>query len=417
MIDKIASNKVKNINSCRLCGCDSFDVLIDLGTMALTGRFAPENSYSIPFSPLCLIKCRKCHLVQLQHTYPLNEMYNEQYGYRSSLNGSMVEHLHQKVSSLIRKYTINSGDIVIDIGSNDGTTLSFFPKNLIKVGFDPSAIKMRSLYQTDTTLILDFFSADRFEALFPNKKAQIITSIAMFYDLDDPLNFMHHIASILADNGIWHFEQSYLPSMLNTNAYDTICHEHLEYYAVNQIKYLTDMAGFKIIDITFNMINGGSFAVTASHKNAYYPEATELIGRILKNEQMIGLDTLVPYIEFVKRVKDHKYRFVNELKLMKKEGKTVIGYGASTKGNVILQYCDINSELISNIAEINPDKIGCVTPGTNIPIISEEDAKNRLPDCFVVFPWHYKTNILNKENLFRNSGGKFLFPLPVMHII
>lgn len=408
----------KKIEQCRLCGHHDLKVVVDLGEQFLTGIFPRDKDMQITRGPLTLAFCTECHLVQLFHSYNLDELYGENYGYRSGLNRSMVEHLRSKVNAILQFVSLDDDDVILDIGSNDGTTLSFYSegRNLL-VGFDPSE-KFSHYYRKDTVLITDFFSAQRFrEEIGRKKKAKIITSIAMFYDLEDPLYFMRQVESILADEGIWHFEQSYMPFMLQANAYDTICHEHLEYYALEQIKWMTDRVGLKIINVEFNDINGGSFAVTVAKHNAKYPECVELIQKILKKEQAMGLSTLATYQSFQDRIFQHREELLSLLKQVKKDGNLILGYGASTKGNVILQFCGIDDLLIPGIAEVNEDKFGCFTPGTHIPIVSEEEAKAKSPDYFLVLPWHFKENLIAREQDYLKKGGKMLFPLPKIEVV
>ncbi len=308
-------------------------------------------------------------------------------------------------------------DLVIDIGSNDATSLKAYGTRCTKVGIDPTGNKFREYYTSDITLIPDFFSADVFQSGFPKKKAKIITSIAMFYDLEDPIKFSRDIEACLADDGIWHFEQSYMPSMLRTNSYDTICHEHLEFYSFKVVKNLVEQCGMKVIDVQMNAINGGSFAVTACRKDARYTENGPIIRWLLKQEDDMGLETPRPYRDFEERVFRHRRNLVDLIEALTADGKKIIGYGASTKGNVLLQFCNLTSEHIPCIAEVNKDKFGSFTPGTHIPIVSETDAKKMRPDYLFVLPWHFKDGILSREKEFRAGGGKFIFPLPEIEII
>ena len=239
----------------------------------------------------------------------------------------------------------------------------------------------------------------------------------MFYDLEFPLKFMEDIYELLDDNGVWVFEQSYMPTMLLMNSYDTVCHEHLEYYRSKQIKWMTDRVGLKILDVKFNKVNGGSFSVMAAKKESSYPEAKSLVDRILKEEEELGLHTLKPYHDFQNRVLEHRKQFQDKIQKLNKQGKKVFGYGASTKGNVVLQYCQLQEKDIPFIAEVNPDKFGSYTPGTLIPIISEEQAKAMKPDYFVVLPWHFRDNIIAREKMFLKQKGKLLFPLPYLEVV
>jgi hypothetical protein len=239
----------------------------------------------------------------------------------------------------------------------------------------------------------------------------------MFYDLETPQSFVDQIAALLDDQGIWVFEQSYLPFMLETNSYDTICHEHLEYYALGQIRQMTDKAGLKIVDIEFNDINGGSFSITAAKRNSKYPEATALISQTLGKEEQLKLADPETYIRFARNATKHKEQLVHYLAGLKAAGRKVMGYGASTKGNVLIQFCGLDSSLITCIAEVNQDKFGAYTPGSRIPIVSEAEARAMKPDYFVVFPWHFRAGIVKREQEFLEGGGKLIFPLPSIDVV
>ena len=304
--------------------------------------------------------------------------------------------------------------MIIDIGSNDSTTLQAYPAHrYLLVGIDPTGIKFHQFYPTHIKLIPDFFSSRIVIDYFGDRKAKIVTSFAMFYDLEDPLRFMQEIYEILDKDGIWVFEQSYMPAMLEMNAYDTICHEHLEYYALRQIKWMTDRVGFKIIQVEMNDINGGSFSVTVAKEGSSYPAAPNL-GDILQDEEKKALSTFKPYWQFAERVGEVKESLLLFIDSVKKDGKTLYGLGASTKGNVILQYCGITERDIPFIGEINRDKIGCCTPGSFIPIISEEAVLAKQPDYLLVLPWHFKSFFENQQK-FKNT--KLVFPLPKLTII
>jgi len=409
----------KQIRSCRLCTEASLIPLLDLGKQYLTGVFLKTRDTTVTQGPLELVLCKTCGLVQLRHSYEAREMYGQHYGYRSSLNRSMVQHLQTKAQALQSLVPVRNGDYVLDIGSNDGTTLSFYPPNAaILCGMDPSAKKFLHYYRQDIRVVVDFFSAERFRREFSEQaRPRIITSIAMFYDLEAPQKFVHEIAAILHPQGVWHFEQSYLPLMLKANAYDTICHEHVEYYGLTQVKRMLDEAGLEILNVELNAINGGSFAVTAAHHGSGLPQREETVANLLADEATAGYGDEQTYVPFAQAVLGHRQALCELLRDLKAAGKTVLGYGASTKGNVILQYCCLTPDLIPAIAEVNESKFGYFTPGSNIPIVSEAEAKAMRPDYFLVLPWHFRDNIIAREQEFLAGGGKFIFPLPTLEIV
>jgi hypothetical protein len=407
----------KEISQCRISGSTNLITVLSLGAQNLTGVFPKSEDEQITKGPLDLVWCPDSGLLQMKQSYSLDEMYGDNYGYRSGLNASMVRHLTNKIHTLERLVNLNENDLVIDIGSNDATSLKAYTGKHRKVGIDPTGKKFKEYYTDDITLIPEFFSAQFFRKEFPSDKAKIITSIAMFYDLENPVNFVKDIEEVLADDGIWHFEQSYMPSMLRTNSYDTICHEHLEFYSFKVVKNLLDTCGMRVIDVQMNAVNGGSFAVTAGKKNGPYPSNGPIINWMLRQEEEMGLDTPKPYRDFEERVFRHRKNLTDLIEALVADGKKIIGYGASTKGNVLLQFCGLTTKHIPYIAEVNEQKFGSFTPGTLIPIISEKEAKAMKPDYFFVLPWHFKDSILQREQEYIAGGGKFIFPLPEIEIV
>ena len=413
----------KEIIGCRICGNHQLDLILDLGEMALTGIFPKTKDEKVPSGPLTLIKCREsiatnsCGLVQLKESYNPKIMYGQEYGYRSGLNDSMVSHLHNKVKRILNLVTLDLDEIVVDIGSNDSTLLqgySINQKNL--VGFDPTGEKFQNYYPDHIELVKDFFSAQAFKNKFENKKAKVITSIAMFYDLENPMDFAKEVYEILAEDGIWVLELSYLPLMLEVNSFDTICHEHLEYYRLKQIHWIMEKVGFKIIDIELNKVNGGSFSIIVTKTSSSIKESPD-VAKLLDDEEKKGLNTYKPYDEFQTKVFKFKSNIRNFLDEIHIKNKLILGYGASTKGNVLLQFSGITQNDIPYIAEVNKDKFGSYTPGTCIPIVSEEEARKMKPDFFLVFPWHFRDSILSREKSNLTQKVSFIFPLPSIEII
>lgn len=412
----------REITQCRACGQKKLIPILSLGDQFLTGVFPKTKDRDVPYGPLELVKCddragnQSCGLLQLKHSYESSVLYGEGYGYRSSLNKSMVRHLQDIVEKIVSRNILKSGDLVIDIGSNDGTLLKAYPTDGVDfVGIDPSAKGFQQYYPAHVNLIVDFFSADVVKAKYGSRKAKVVTSIAMFYDLEDPVGFMRQVYDVLDDDGIWVLEQSYMPTMLERIAYDTICHEHLEYYGLKQICWMADAAGLTVIDAQLNDINGGSFEVTLSKARKPQKAQAQTIAGLLKKEERLSQTD--GYDDFKKRVFAHKKELRQAVDTINTQGKTIIGYGASTKGNVILQFCGFTPKDIPYIAEVNQDKFGSFTPGTLIPIISEEKARAMKPDYMMVLPWHFKDNIIAREQDYLKSGGKLFFPLPKVEIV
>lgn len=406
------------IKSCRICGNEKFNSIMNLGDQVLTGRFPKDPDENITIGPLSIVQCdmsHGCGLVQLEYTYDVNEMYGDTYGYRSGLNKSMIEHLGAHIENILECNLLSEGDIVLDIGSNDGTALGFYPKGKYElIGIDPAAKKYARYYRDDIIQIHDFFTADKFSSKFPKRRAKVITSFSMFYDLEEPVEFAKDVSSILESDGVWCFEQSYMPAMLEAKSFDTICHEHIEFYGLTQIVNILDRVDMHVLDVSFNDVNGGSFLIFAGKKNGPHAINTSKIEALLLKESQEDYASGAPFSKFRREVELERRALMTFLKNANKEGKTVVGLGASTKGNVLLQYYGITQDLVSSIAEVNPDKYSCYTPGTKIPIRPQSEVLEEYPDYFLVLPWHFRAFFESMPEL---RGRTLVFPLPTFEVV
>lgn len=407
----------RQIERCRICGNARLERLLDLGEQALTGVFPKRRDEHVGAGPLRLVKCHgdgACGLVQLEHSYSSEQMYGDNYGYRSGLNASMVRHLHGKVARILSRVTLRDGAIVLDIGSNDGTTLAAYAgKNVQRIGIDPTAAKFRHYYQPDIQVVCELFSEQAFRSVAGDCRASVVTSFAMFYDLEDPLAFMREIHRCLADDGVWVFEQSYLPLMIERNAYDTVCHEHIEYYSLAHVAWMAKEAGFKIVEVELNDINGGSFSVMVAKTGSSHAEAPE-VQQLLERERAAGYHELPVYEAFARRVAAHRDQLRAFVAEAKAAGKTVAALGASTKGNVILQYCGFGADDIVAIGEVNEEKFGAFTPGTLIPIRREAEVVAEEHDYLIVLPWHFRETFAKKQ---LPGKSRLVFPLPELEVV
>ena len=406
------------ISRCRICAGTDLAPILDLGEQMLTGVFPRTRDATVTSGPLRLVKCMAadgCGLVQLAHSYDLGEMYGDNYGYRSGLNPSMVRHLHAKVARVLGHVELRAGDLVVDVGANDGTTLAAYPESAGAdlIGIDPTAAKFHQYYRPHVDLCADFFSAGKLREVRPGKAVRILTSFSMFYDLEAPMAFMQDVHDVLADDGVWVFEQSYMPAMLAALSYDTVCHEHLEYYALKQVKWMADRVGFTLVDIAFNDVNGGSFSVTAAKSGSSMRESPD-VARILADEAAAGYDTLAPFREFASRTAASRDGLRDFFAQARASGLRVAALGASTKGNVLLQYCGLGADDIAAVGEVNPDKFGAFTPGTWIPIRPEAEVLAEDFDYLLVLPWHFRRNFLANPAY---AGRRLVFPLPVLDIV
>lgn len=406
------------ISRCRISGDSNLVPVLNLGEQSLTGVFPKNTGTHLSKGPLELVWCPASGLLQLHHSFDPQEMYGEGYGYRSGLNPSMVEHLQAKARRLERQCQLRGGDVVLDIGSSDATLLKAYQvAGLERIGMDPSAEKYRSYYSDGIHLVADFFSKQAFEKNMATKRPRLITSVAMFYDLEDPVGFAGQVADLLPDGGVWHFEQSYMPSMLRQNSYDTICHEHLEYYSLQAVLKILEKVGLQVVEVLMNATNGGSFAVTAVKGNSPIAPDRRIIDWLISEEDRMGLCSPAPFRAFEDRVFHHRESLRQLISALRADGKKVFGYGASTKGNVILQFCGFGPQEIEAVVDVNPAKHGRFTPGSGIPILSEEEGKKRNPDYYLVLPWHFRDFILKKEAPYLARGGRMIFPMPEIEIV
>lgn len=408
----------KEISECRICRGTKLDTLLDLGFQALGGRFPREGEADPEAAPLVLVRCCDCGLVQLRHSVSPGELYTYGYGYRSGTNATMRAHLAALSQWVQERCPLNAGDLVVDIGCNDGTLLkSYSIPGLQRVGIDAIAGKFRDQYPPDIRLHEGFFSKSDYVVACGDVKAKAITSISMFYDLEEPNEFVGAIKAALAVDGVWVLEQSYLPTMLESNAYDTICHEHLEYYALHQIEWLAKAHGLRVFDVELNACNGGSFRLAVCHENAPHYDRAGRVQAMRDREIELKLNTPAPYEAFKGRIEGLRDALMSFVSQERAAGKTFYLYGASTKGNTLLQYCGLDARTVVAAAERNVEKFGCRTPGSGIPIISEEQARAAKPNYFVVLPWHFRDEFLAREAEFRKAGGKLVFPLPQVEVL
>jgi len=413
---------IRTRTTCRVCGSSSLTKVIDLGPQYLQGSFIkPGKEMPSTRKISCtLVRCNPekdenaCGLLQMEHSVPPEILYAS-YWYRSGTNNTMRNHLKSITEAVVPLFT-NKNVVVLDIGCNDGTLLGYYPSSYQKFGCDPSDIAQEVKH---ATVIQDIFPSEELNKALGGKKVDIVTSIAMFYDLESPVEFVRKVKQVLSPEGVWVVEMSYMPSMLELDSYDTICHEHLEYYSLAVLEKISALAGMKIFKIEFNDINGGSIRCYVTHaENSGYdsPANHILLSEVRQKEFDMELDTDKPYDAFTQRIGKLKSELYGLLMTYRKEGKKIHIYGASTKGNTILQWCGIDNTLIDFAAERNPDKYGARTLGTDIPIISEEESRAMDPDYYLVLPWHFKDEFLEREKETLKKGIGLIFPLPKIEI-
>jgi len=409
----MASQTVSLVKVCRVCKSTRLDDILSLGNQYVSDFVSSDGNS--PQAPLELVRCKDCGLVQLRHTFSRGRLYRH-YWYKSGISPTMRNALSDLVMRACDIAKPNSGDIVVDIGCNDGTLLrSYKTPGLVLVGFEPAENLVPEAKKGTDWIFNDFFSAKTFKQKFDGKKAWIVTSIAMFYDLEDPNSFVEDVADILAPNGIWVVQQNYLATMLEQNGFDNIGHEHLEYYTLETMQWLLSQHGFEIFDAETNDVNGGSFRTFICHTGKYASRAS--VSEMKKHEALLGLGQHQTYQLFSDNLGKMRTQARDFIGREVKNGKTVYVYGASNRGNTILQYYGLDHRLIKKAADANPEKWGRRTVGTLIPIVSKEEARRDHPDYFLILPHHFLEEIRRDEKEYLEKDGKFIVPLPKLRVV
>ncbi len=405
------------LKKCRLCDKKKFKKLFSLGELSYTGKFPKKSSFNIPKEEITLVMCDSCKLVQLNKNFREKYLYGKDYGYRTGINHTMTNHVKMVVKDAKKISKISSGDYVLDIASNDGTLLNFYSKNLIRVGIDPIISKFLPYYKNIDYKINDFFNIKALKKKKINRKFKIITALSVFYDLKKPHEFIGDIKKILHKDGLFILEHADLLSIIKKNLFDTICHEHLEYYSSKIIIDIMKKHHLRVFDLKSNNTNGGSVRYFISHELSKFKSKKKIINKVLREEKNNRLENPLAFQIFFNKINKQKMKLNSLIKRLKESNKVIHGYGASTKGNVLLQYFNISKNQIDFIADRNPKKFGFYTPGTKIKIISENKSRYLKPDYYLVLPWHFKKEIIQREKRIIKKRTKFIFPLPNLKIV
>tara|TARA_Y100000590_G_C15748301_1_gene1023095 strand:+ start:8480 stop:9715 length:1236 start_codon:yes stop_codon:yes gene_type:complete len=403
----ISPTKVVTHTNCRLCNAANMESVISLGSQYINDFPEKKNIGNGVKAPLEIVHCDNCDLAQLKHTAPQELLYSRQYWYRSGVTQTMRRELNDIVNELQNYINLSKDDIVLDIGANDGTMLNYFSDDLIKIGCEPANNLVDELSNNCDRVIHDFWSEDAYLNSVKdlnNKKAKVVTAIGMFYDLDDPVAFVSDIEKVLDDDGIFVAQLMTLAPMLEKNDLGNICHEHIEFYSYKSLVYMYEKCGLEITRVTENNVNGGSYRIYAK----------KLIKGSIDYPENASKQDL---INFKDRIDNIKKECIDFMKKEKKNGKTIHVYGASTKGNVILQYFGLNTDLIDCAAERSPEKFGRYTVGSWIPIVSEQESRDMKPDYYFVLPWAFFDEMYEREKEWRDQGGKFIVPFPKFRVV
>lgn len=407
--------KSEKIYKCRICNSKNLKLAFSLGNISHTGIFPKSKNLNVPKDYINVVYCKNCSLVQLDRNFNLNYMFGKNYGYKSGTNKTMSSHLGNLAKKITKIFKLNTNDHVLDIASNDGTLLNSYNKGIVKVGVDPLINNFKKNYKTINFKISKFFDAKYIKKL-KIPKFKVITALAVLYDLPDPNKFIKDIKKVLDNQGVFIVEVADLHLTLKKNIFDTFCHEHLEYYSFKSLNYLIKKNNLKIFDHEYLQVNGGSSRYYITHKEANINTKKKL--NLIKNIEIKNkVNDFLSLKVFYNSISQLKKIFISLMQDLKDRNFIIHGYGASTKGNVLIQYYGLDSNYLDFISERNKQKFNCYTPGSKIKIVSEKYSREHKPDFYVVFPWHFKKEILLREKKIRKKGTKFIFPLPKVKII
>ncbi len=413
-INKSSNKKTISIKKCRSCNSTNLEEIITLGNLYLSD-FLQKNVKPKSF-PLTLVLCNKCFLLQLRHTSPPSSLYTERYGYKSGINKTMKSELEEIAKDALVKLNKKPKEItVVDIGANDGTLLSFYPKEVYRIAVEPIKKFAKESKKHADEVINDFFSYETFTKKIKNKNADVVTAISCFYDMPDPNKFVMDVKKIMKDDGIFIIQQNYLVGMLEQNAFDNIVHEHLEYYSLLSLSNLLKKYDLEIFDVKLRDLNGGSFKTYIAHTGKRTISKNVL--KMQLTEKKLKLNNKKIYKDFGKRINENKKELSELIKKILKEKKSIYIYGASTRGNTLLQFYKLNNKHIKYAVERNSEKHGKIIASVGIPIISEEQARIDHPDYMLILPWFFKSEFLEREKTYLKKGGHFIFPLPKLEVI
>lgn len=401
--------------TCRVCGAADLRPILSLGNQYIINFPEGDASEAGLRAPLDMVLCGRaeCSLVQLRHTVDPDLLYR-QFWYKSGINQTMRDALADVTRSAEERVDLTNGDVVVDIGANDGTLLrTYNVGGLFTVGFEPATNLVEEASERTAVIVNDYFNRESFEQNLPGRKAKVVTSIAMFYDLEEPNRFVEDVRNVLAPEGIWINQMNYLGTMLERNAFDNISHEHLEYYSLSSLKHLLSRHRMEVFDVALNELNGGSIRAYIAHSGRF--PVRECVGKLRDSE--VELRTFKPYRQFVERLEDIRKRISTFIEGEHKAGKKIYVYGASTRGNTLLQYFGLDNRVIGAAADRNPMKWGKKMVGTNVPIVSEDEARRAKPDYFLVLPWAFIKEFAARETEFLERGGRFIVPLSEFRIL
>lgn len=402
---------------CRACQRKTLNLFLSLGQMPLVNRFIEPEALSCDEKryPLDVAFCHNCGMVQLADVVPPTEMFSD-YLYFTGASEPMRQHFLSMVTEILESVGASEGDLVVDVGSNDGTLLSQYPGWVRRLGIEPSSNLAQEAERHGITTMCDFLNvaaANRAVELHGN--ATIVTATNVFAHVDDIRGFLDAAQVLLGGSGALVIEVPYLLDMLTNVEFDTIYHEHLSYFAVRPLLGVFESQGFEVTSVKRIPVHGGSLRiyVRPSRNPQHSPIAKEFVSAELE----AGLGTNAPYRRFATNVAAIRSRLCELVISLKDSGEAVAAYGAPAKGNTLLNYCGITADMIDYVTDTTPAKQGRYTPGTRIPVVHPSALVERTPDYALLLAWNYKDSILKKETEYRKNGGKFIVPIPYPTIV
>ena len=404
---------------CRSCGATLRHTFVNLGMSPLANSYvkAEHLNDTEPFFPLHVYVCAECFLVQLESIAKPEDIFSD-YAYFSSYSDSWLDHAQVYTDCAIKRFGLNDKSWVVEIASNDGYLLQFFvAKGIPVLGIEPAANVAQAAVQKGIPTVVRFFGEDTARELASQgKQADLIIGNNVLAHVPDVNGFVRGMKLLLNKTGVITLEVPHLMRLMQENQFDTIYHEHLSYLSLLAIRKLFNRRGLKVFDVDELTTHGGSLRIYAGHEDDSLKTVGERVKEVLSREKKAGLSNLERYLVFGEQVKETKRRFLEFLTAAKREKKSVVGYGAPAKGNTLLNYCGVSTDLIQYTVDRSAYKQGHFLPGTHIPIYSPERIRHTMPDYLLILPWNLKEEVMAQMQHIRDWGGKFVVPIPTVQV-
>ncbi len=406
---------------CRVCGAALEHVFADLGMSPISNDFVAADKANAmePFYPLCVYVCDSCWTVQLPAVQSAENIFRDDYAYFSSMSKSWLAHAKNYVDMVSERFSIGPEHSVVELASNDGYLLQYFAqRNVPVLGIEPCGNVAQAAEDIGVTTITEFFGTELAKQLVAERaKPDLVIGNNVLAHVPDLMDFVAGLKILLGKGGRITMEFPHLARLIELNQFDTIYHEHFSYFSLLAVANVFKLNGLRIFDVEELPTHGGSLRIFACHEDDESHPDHAAVGELLDRERAQGLDQLATYLDFDRKVQHTKRELLKFLVNAKEAGKTVVGYGAPAKGNTLLNYCGVRTDLLDYTVDIAPSKQGTLLPGVRIPVHAPDKILETKPDYVLILPWNIKDEIMASMSAVRDWGGQFLVPIPDVQLL